>query len=135
MIETDSYLFMSFNFRSLAPEPFEVEGRTMTSGNAGMRTEMRIAGGKNTTVNGIYDKKSGKLSLLNQPIPKTLGLRNDLNRGASFWPQSITEKQELISWHNAFDLILLAEEGKIDQSIVANLKEDDNPVVVIAIPK
>ena len=131
MIETDNYLFMSFNFRGLAPEPFEVE--PFVSSSAGR--EMRIGGGKSSTVNGIYDKKSGKLSLLNQPIPKTLGLRNDINNGAIFWPRSITEKQELISWYNALDLVMLAEEGKIDKSVIGNLKEDDNPVVAIAVPK
>ena len=129
--ETNNYLFMTFDFRKLAPEPFEVEGTTITTGNRVMRT----GGGTNTTVNTVYDKKSGKLTLLNQPIPKVLGFKNDVNKGAPFWPKSITKNQELISWHNAFDLVLLAEEGKIDQNIVANLKEDDNPVVVIAIPK
>ena len=130
-IETDNYLFMTFNFRKLAPEPFETEGSRSSSGGR----EIRIGGGTNTTVNAIYEKKSGKLSLLNQPIPQKFGLKNNINNGAPFWPRSITKNQELISWHNALDLVLLAEEGKIDQSIVANLKEDDNPVVVIAVPK
>jgi hypothetical protein len=130
-LETDNYLFMAFNFRKLAPEPFETEGSRSSSGGR----EIRIGGGTNTTVNAVYDKKSGKLSLLNQPIPQKFGLKNDINSGAPFWPRSITKNKELISWHNALDLVLLAEEGKIDQSIVANLKEDDNPVVAIAIPK
>jgi len=131
IIECDDYIFMGFNFRKLAPEPFTTEGTTITSAN----TVTRMGGGTNTTVNAVYDKKSGKLSLLNQPIPQKLGLKNNINNGAPFWPRSITKNQELVSWHNALDLVLLAEEGKIDQSIVANLKEDDNPVVVIAIPK
>ena len=131
MIETDSYLFMTFDFRKLAPEPFELEGTTIATGNRVMRT----GGGTNTTVNAVYDKKSGKLSLLNQPIPKVFGFKNDINKGAPFWTKSITKNQELISWHNALDLVLLAEEGKIDQSIVTNLKEDDNPIIVIATTK
>ena len=130
-VETGNYLFMAFDFRKLAPEPFEFEGTTTASGGR----VMRMGGGTNTTVNAVYDKKSGKLTLLNQPIPKIFGMKNDINNGAPFWPRSITKNQELISWHNALDLVLFAEEGKIDQSIVANLKEDDNPVVAIAVPK
>ena len=117
VFECNRYMFTEFQFRKLAPEPFDERS------------------GKNTKVYGVYDKRNGKLSLLNQPIPQTLGLKNNLNGGAPFWPKSVTKNQELISWYNALDLISLAEEGKIDQSIVANLKEDDNPVVVIAVPK
>ena len=147
LIEADNYLYLAFDFRKLAPEPFEREtsmnrafsSSNASSGSATTTTTISIGagggGGTNTTVNAIYNKRSGELSLLNQPIPRTLGLKNNINNGATFWPKSITEKQELISWHNALDLITLAEEGKIDQSIVANLKEDDNPVVVIAVPK
>ena len=131
MTETNNYMFISFEFRRLAPESFEMEGTTITVGN----TVRRMGGGMNTMVNAVYDKKSGRLSLLNQPIPKTFGLKNDINSGAPFWPRAITETQELVSWHNALDLVMLAEEGKIEQSAIGNLKEDDNPVVVIAIPK
>jgi len=145
LIEIDNYLYLAFDFRKLAPEPFEreastnrpISSSTISSGSATTTTTMSVGmgGGTVTTVNAIYNKRNGELSLLNQPIPRTLGLKNDINNGATFWPRSTTGKQELISWHNAFDLVLLAEEGKIDQSIVANLKEDDNPVVVIAVPK
>jgi len=130
-VETGNYLFMRLDFRGLAPEPFNTEGTETRNGNS----VIRMGGGSNTDVNAVYNKSTGKLSLLNQPIPKVLGLKNDVNNGAPFWPRNITDKQELISWHNALDLVLLAEEGKIDQRIVENLKEDDNPVVAIAIPK
>ena len=131
IVESGNYMFMNFMFRGLAPEPFETEGSVITSGNM----TRRMGGGTNTSVYGVYNKKSGELSLLNQPFPKILGLKDDINGGAPFWPRSITQKQELISWHNALDLVMLAEEGKIDQSVIGNLKEDDNPVVAIAIPK
>ena len=54
---------------------------------------------------------------------------------AIFWPKHITTKQKFIVWHDAYALISLAEDGKINKSIVANLKEDDNPVIVIATPR
>jgi hypothetical protein len=132
VIECDDYLFMEFQFRGLAPEPFETGGTDVLIGNG---EKINVGGEKNSWVYGVYNKNSGKLSLLNQPIPQKFGLKNDINNGAPFWPKSITKTQELISWYNALELITLAEEGKIDQSIVANLKEDDNPVVVIAVPK
>jgi len=119
--ETNKYLFMNFNMNALAPEPFEVKSDTRSY--------------KRTNVYAIYDKKQRKFSFLNQPIPQILGLKDDIVNGIPFWPKRVTAKQELISWHNALELISLAEENKIDRRIVLNLKEDDNPVIVIATPK
>ena len=49
--------------------------------------------------------------------------------------ENLVVAQELYSWHDAADLLLLVEEGKMDKNLVKNLKEDDNPVVLIAVPK
>jgi len=122
LMETNNYLFMTFDFGNLAPEPFY-------SG------ESRNIYDRNSYVDGVYDKKSGKLFLLNQPIPGSLGLRDDITGGPVFWPKTVTQDQKLVSWYNPVNLISLAEEGKIDKSLVANLKEDDNQVIVIATPK
>ena len=121
LYETDKYLFMNFNMNALAPEPFEVK----TSNGSYKRTN----------VYAIYNKKRGAFSFLNQPSPGSLGLKDDIANGVAFWPKRVTKNQELITWYNAYELISLAEEGKIDKSIVANLKEDDNPVIAIATPK
>ena len=119
--ETDNYLFVSLNLRALAHEPFE---RKTSTGSY-----------KNTNAYAIYNKKNREFFLLNQPIPQTLGLKEDMAIGPPFWPKGVTKKQELITWHNAYELITLAEEGKIDRNLVVNLKEDGNPVIVIATPK
>ena len=131
LIETDNYLFMRFNFRGLAPEPFEQEG------NYAIMNGKRINMGadKNTDVYAVYNKKNGRLEILNQPVPQKLGIKDDIMKGEAFWPRFTTAEQELITFHNAFDLVMLAEDGKIDRSVIGNLKEDDNPVIVIAIPK
>jgi len=131
IIETSNYLFLRFNFNQLAPEPFEMKAREEEI-EGGTR---RIGGGINREVYAVYNKKGGELALLNQPVPGTLGLKNDLTNGPAFYPRFITVNQKLIAWHEAHELISLAEEGKIDKSIVANLKENDNPVIVIATPK
>ena len=119
LLETDNYLFITFDFMNLAPESF-------------YRGGSKSIYDRNSYVYSIYDKTAGKLSLLNQPIPGSLGLREDITGGPVFWPKTVTQDQKLVSWHNAVNLISLAEEGKIDKSIVANLKEEDNPVIVIA---
>ena len=118
LMETDNYLFMTFNFYEMAPESFDITSYM-----------------KNTSVYAVYDKKKGVCVLLNQPLPQTLGLKDDITGGSVFWPKTTTQDQKLVSWDNAVTLISLADEGKIDKSIVANLKEDDNPVIVIATPK
>ena len=119
LLETDSYLFISFDFMNLAPESF-------------YRGDSRSIYDRNSYVYSVYNKTTGKLSLLNQPIPGYLGLNDDLTGGPPFWPKAISQKQELIAFHNTIDLIMLAELGKIDKSVITNLKEDDNPVIVIA---
>ena len=146
LAEADNYLFVVLDFRRLAPEPFEEKlqatvGALALSGTPVIRSGTTSASSSaigtmnNTKVNAIYNKTNGTLVLLNQPIPKTPGLKDDISNGPPFWPKNISAKQELISWHNALDLVTLAEEGKIDKSVIGNLKEDDNPVVVIAVPK
>jgi len=123
LIETKTYLFLNFDFRGLAPEPFENDGSRLVFSNY------------ITTVCSIYNKVTGELSVLNQPVPGTLGLKNDIDGGVIFWPETVSDRHELISWCSALDLIQLAEEGKIDRSIANGLKENDNPVIIIATPK
>ena len=131
LLESNDYLFLEFNFRGLSPEPFEMDPDYMIINGARIATQQ----GSNTNVYAIYHKKRREIILLNQSSPRTLGLKDDITGGAVFWPKCITTKQELITWHDAFELISLAEEGKIDRSVIGNLKEDDNPVIVIATPK
>jgi len=131
LMETDNYLFMSLDFMNLAPEPFYKKDVSSIF----YREDSKSIFDRNSYVNAIYNKKSDKFVLLNQPYTGALGLKDDIIGGAPFWPRIITQKQELVTWHNTFELISLAEEGKIDKSLVANLKEGDNPIIVIATPK
>ena len=77
MIETANYLFMTFDFRKLAPEPFEATITQYSMGGVNV-----VPGGfPNTNVYVAYNKNRGELSVLNQPIPKTLGLKEDIAQG------------------------------------------------------
>ena len=119
LLEVDNYLFMIFDFHKMAPERFDDVVMNKFSNFF-----------ENTLVYAIYDKREGRLALLNQPEPQTLGLKDDLTGWKPFWPMFITENEELVNSYNALDLMPLVEEGKIPS--LANLKEDDNPVIVIA---
>ena len=131
IIESDNYIFMNFNFRGLALESYETEkisailpdGRTSTGG-----------GGKNRTVYGVYDKRTDEFHLLNQSIPGTLGLKNDIDSGPPvFWPRYFSAEKELVSYQSSESIISLIEEGKMDKSlIIGNITENDNPILVIA---
>jgi len=123
LLETETHLFLNFDFRGLAPEPFENERLK------------KIISSHITTVCAVYNKSTGELSILNQPVPETFGLKNDIDNGMVFWPETVFNNHELMSWYNASNLIMLAEEGKIDRSILGNLTENDNPVIVIAMLK
>ncbi|MFA5851023.1 MAG: 6-bladed beta-propeller [Bacteroidales bacterium] len=127
--ETDDYLFLAFNFRGFATEPVE-KVMKLPDGSESVR--------KWPYVYGIFNKKSGKLSLLNQPYKGELGLLNDINNGFVFWPRFRSSKGEMITCYNALNFIENAESGTYDSPVIkeiaAKLKENDNPVVAITTP-
>lgn len=131
-IETTNYLFLNFYFRGLAPEPFET---TITLPGPGNITHIL----KHTDVKAIYNKKTKELRLLKRPYKEKSGLVENIQYGPEFWPRSINSKNELISFMSASYLINYCSEKKGDKTkvdaIASKLSEEDNPVVVIAIPK
>lgn len=90
-------------------------------------------------VNALFDKRSGKLILLNRPTPNTIGFVEDISGGLPFWPRYMGSQGELITYANTFDIIDAAELDNQNSSFIKELstkiKEDDNPVVVIVKPK
>lgn len=127
--EIDDYLFLSFNFRGFATEPVE-KVMKLPDGRESVR--------KWPYVYGIFDKKSGKLKLLNQPFKGELGLLNDINNGFVFWPKFRSSKGEMITYYDALNFIEKAGSGTFDSPVIkeiaAKLKENDNPVVAITTP-
>ena len=82
----------------------------------------------------IYDKKTGIVSgIAYDPEFKSVGLKNDIDGGAPFWPSQVsgTKMYQMI---NAFKFIEMSKAGKSAKmkEIAANLTEDSNPVLVVA---
>ena len=129
LLETDKYIFIEFNFNDLAPEPIKNEAQSMTVAGRTVSHPVWTDG----RVHGIYDKKENKLTLLNQPIPGTLGLKNDLDGGPPvFWPKYITSKKEMVTYYTALEIMDLIEQGKVDKELFGDITENDNPIIVIA---
>lgn len=128
--ETSNFMFIMFQFRGLDPEPYEIEFKAPY----GAVTKI-----KHTEVNAIFNKKSKELILLKRPEKEKIGLIDNIKNGPPFWPKSINSKNDLISYISASDLIkyILKEAGDVSKikNISSNLSEEDNPVVIIAVPK
>lgn len=130
LFETPNFIFIRFQFRGLDPEPYET---TQTYQNGSVHTS------KHTEVNAIFNKKSKELILLKRPEKEKIGLIDNIKNGPPFWPKSINSKNDLISYISASDMIkhIAKVSGDVSKikNITTNLSEEDNPVVIIAVPK
>lgn len=125
-IEDKSSIFFNFNLRSLAPEPFE----RVSTKRDGTKSVNKI-----TTAYAIYNKKSGKLQFLNQPIREYLGLKDNIKNGVPFWPRYYSDGK-YISYINALDLILFSEKNGVNKelaNIIDKIDEESNPILILAI--
>ena len=90
--ESDRYLFLNLACGRNAPEKFEY----VLEGTSPMGRQKRSL--VNVSVYGLFDKQTGKLVLLNQPVKhKELGFRNDLDGGPTFWPKYISPDEKMIT--------------------------------------
>ncbi len=113
MIETEDYLFLGFNFRGLATEPLG-KGRKH--------------------VLALFDKNSGELTLLNQPVKGKIGLRDNLENGPVFRPIEATSGNQLLSVYSATYFLDFVKNNKCSGKIIKiaqKLSENDNPIVAI----
>jgi len=128
MYENENFLFLKFDMRALAPEPFERDSKISVPGISPVDVVTHVCG--------IYDKKKERLTLLDQPVKKKIGLLDDIAQGPVFWPVFSTSRGELISYFDAVDLITMSEEESGNYpglaKIIQGLGENDNPVIVIA---
>ncbi|GHV08829.1 hypothetical protein FACS1894160_3760 [Bacteroidia bacterium] len=118
------------NFENLSPEPFDAIANRP---DIGIFNRPYV----DTRVNCIYNKEQGKLHLLKQPIPKTLGLQNDIDNGFVFWPDIISsDGKEMIMFYEADkfleDYAKLKNPSDEITKVAKSLIEDDNPVAIIA---
>ena len=95
---------------------------------------------------GIYDTVNKKTRLLDtDPFSRMTGLINDLDGGLSFWPFYCNSDNELVDIQQAYVMkdyltedYFAAREIKNPQAhqklreFLKNLKDDDNPVIVVA---
>ena len=122
--ESLSHLFIKFDFGNHSPEPFESTGR--------------VFDGKFTSyeVYGIFDKVTGGLTLMRQPIKGKLGFKNDIDNGPVIWPHYISSNNELVTYIYPEDFMEYFEKTENPTprmtEIAKNLKIDDNPIVIIA---
>lgn len=123
-VETENFLLMNFILRDFAHEPFI--GKTIL--NIGKMRERRDA-------YGLYNKKSGDFTLLNQPIKGKPGFKDDILKGLPFIPQYMSEDNFAVNLFYPDELIDYVAKNQVSpelKKIVDNLKESDNPVVVLA---
>lgn len=124
--ESSRFLFFDFYFGQHAPEVFE---RTFRDKRGKMVTRTY----KN--VYGLFDKSTGYLTLLNQPIKKQLGFRNDIDGGPTFWPKYISSDDKMVAWWNAEEFLSLYEQLENPspelQKLAGKLTPDDNPVLMV----
>lgn len=128
--ESKNYLFIQFSLGSNAPEKYEYEQTTLAQRSRQIRKRM------NVSVYSVFDKNTGKLRLLNQPVKhKYLGFRNDLDGGPCFWPKYISSNDEMVTWFTADELLDIYEQlpNPSDElrAVVKKLNPDDNPVLMV----
>lgn len=143
MIITDKYLFFSANVGKDIQSAFNVpDGVERTMNFQGQQYQHNDTG----TVLGLYDFADNRTVFLDRdPISRRFGLVNDIDGGLSFWPRCYTYDDELVQVLSAFEMKdVLTEEyfaahpakdpaaHKRLRTLLENLKEDDNPVIVIA---
>ena len=129
IMESDQYLFLQFHCGRNAPEKYEYE---LGGIGQGVRMKRKLV---NVTVYGVFDKQTGKLILLNQPVKHKLGFRNDLDDGPVFWPKYISSKEEMITSCSADEFLTaytqLSNPSSELKAVAGKLKSDDNPVLMV----
>ena len=125
--ESTRYLFMPFNFYQLAPEAFSHVVRNPHGGTAMVRE---------TYVYGLFDKDTGKLTLLDQPVKhKYLGFKNDLDGGPCFWPKYVSSDDKMVTWWLAEEFLDIYRElpdpSPELKKVAEKLTPDDNPVLMV----
>jgi len=123
IFESHNHLFIEFDFGNHAPEPFEL--RSPISNNP--YTYNRVYG--------VFDKYTGKIILMKQPIKRKLGFKNDVDNGPVIWPHYISSNNELVTYilpEEFMDYYEKTENPTPQMTEIAkNLKFDDNPIVII----
>ena len=108
--EWEDYLFLTYNFGNNIPNGYTPP-----------------------LVRGVFNKKSGELTLLERVTPELWGFNNDLDNGAPFWPVHISNQGEMIMPLSAAKFTELSEKYDSPEMkrVAATLTEESNPVMVV----
>ena len=121
--ESLNYLFYRFDFGKYAPESVELTNRQ--GGTYSM-----------DDVCGVFDKRTGKLTLMRQPIKGKFGFRNDIDGGPVIWPGYISSNNEIVTSVSVEEFLDYYSKTKNPTpqmtEIANNIQWDDNPIVIVA---
>ena len=128
--ESDRLLFMSFILRGLCREPIEMKGKSRDGTESVSYSTADYA---------IYDKQKKVVKFLLHPEKDIHGMEEDILGGKPFWPNFVNSKKVFVAYENALDLINYFEKyppkTKELKELSATLKEDSNPVIILATSK
>src|SRR3989339_893335 len=128
--ESDRLLFMSFILRGLCREPIEMKGKSHDGTESVSYSTADYA---------IYDKQKKVVKFLLHPEKDIHGMEEDILGGKPFWPNFVNSKKVFVSYENALDLINYFEKyppkTKELKELSATLKEDSNPIIILATSK
>lgn len=120
--ESTNYIFMQFHMGSLPHKKVMLKRR-----KAGETVELPIA-------ESIFNKKTGEFLFIAQPEFNQFGFKDDLKGGPAFWPYYISEDDYMVTIIDAHKIIKHAQTHEVSdklKKIAHNLKETDNPVLVL----
>ena len=122
IFESSKHIFINFSFGKHAPEPFEDT----------IRGEQFI----NPSVFGVFDKYTGELRLMRQPIKGKSGFKNDLDNGPIIFPDYISSDNELVSFIKTEEFMeyynRINNPSDELKEIYNKIESDDNPIVIIS---
>lgn len=120
--ESSNYIFMQFHMGSLPHKKVMLK-----SHKAGETVELPIA-------ESIFNKKTGEFLFIAQPEFNQFGFKDDFQGGPAFWPYYISEDDYMVTIIDAHKIIKHAQTYEVSdkfKKIAHNLKETDNPVLVL----
>ncbi|MDP3436402.1 MAG: 6-bladed beta-propeller [Bacteroidales bacterium] len=118
--ESDDYLFLKMHVGTLLKKP----------------TILLDVMGKEFNYNhscSFFNKKTGKFTFLDQPLPYQLGFNEDFEGGPAFWPKYVSADNYMISIISAIEFKSFADKNNVSQKYKAladKLKESDNHVLI-----
>ena len=120
--ESFNHLFIKFDFGNHSPEPYETShlGQKYTAYD----------------VYSVFDKRTGVLTLMRQPIKGNLGFKNDIDNGPIIFPHYISSNNELVTFIQPEEFMEYYNKTQNPSAelkkIADKLQIDDNPIIIVA---